>query len=303
MEQGLKGALGVGDRILARTEERGSGHVAHPMKKLQGGGETVIGVLVSDTGPGGKPMTWLRPADKRARFDFAVAEMGDANIGDLVRAELTGRGPATKAKVIDRIGDPFAPRSLSMIAIARHEIPHVFGEEVLAEAERAAKLPLTADGREDLRDLPIVAIDPVDARDHDDAVWAIPDDDAKNKGGWRAVVAIADVSFYVRPDGALDREARRRGNSVYFPDQVVPMLPETLSAGVCSLKAGEDRAAMACHLTIDRHGKVTAWRFARALVRLRANIAYERAQAAYAAGQADKGWDADVLTEIGRAHV
>src|SRR3546814_3222021 len=103
-----------------------------------------------------------------------------------------------------------------MIAIARHEIPHVFGEEVLAEAERAAKLPLTADGREDLRDLPIVAIDPVDARDHDDAVWAIPDDDAKNKGGWRAVVAIADVSFYVRPDGALDREARRRGNSVYL---------------------------------------------------------------------------------------
>src|SRR3546814_16094527 len=87
------------------------------------------------------------------------------------------------------------------------------------------------------------------------AVWAVPDEDAKNKGGWRAIVAIADVSFYVRPDGALDREARRRGNSVYFPDRVVPMLPETLSAGVCSLKAGEDRAAMACHLTIDRTGK------------------------------------------------
>src|SRR3546814_20667783 len=97
-----------------------------------------------------------------------------------------------------------------MIAIARHEIPHVFGEEVLAEAERAAKLPLTADGREDLRDLPIVAIDPVDAREHDDAVWAIPDDDAKNKGGWRAVVAIDDVSFHHRPAGESDREDRRR---------------------------------------------------------------------------------------------
>lgn len=298
MEQGRKGALGVGDRILARTEERGSGHVAHPMKKLQAGGETVIGVLVSDTGPGGKPMTWLRPADKRARFDFAVADMGDANIGDLVRAELTGRGPATKAKVIDRIGDPFAPRSLSMIAIARHEIPHVFGEEVLAEAERAAKLPLTADGREDLRDLPIVAIDPADARDHDDAVWAIPDEDAKNKGGFRAIVAIADVSYYVRADGALDREARRRGNSVYFPDQVVPMLPETLSAGVCSLKAGEDRAAMACHLVVDKHGKVTSWRFTRALVRLRANIAYEDAQAAHDADEPKDGWDADVLPAL-----
>jgi ribonuclease R len=281
MEKGRRSALGVGDRILARTEERGSGHVAHPMKKLQSSAELVIGVLVADTGPGGKPMTWLRPADKRARFDFAVGDMGDAAIGDLVRAELTGRGPATKAKVIERIGDPFAPKALSMIAIARHEIPHVFGAETLAEAETAAKLPLTPDGREDLRDLPIVAIDPIDARDHDDAVWAAPDGDAGNKGGFRAIVAIADVSFYVRPDGALDREARRRGNSVYFPDRVVPMLPETLSAGVCSLKAGEDRAAMACHLVIDRHGKVTSWRFTRALVRLRANIAYEHAQAAY----------------------
>ena len=298
MEKGRRSALGIGDRILARTEERGSGHVAHPMKKLQAGGETIIGVLVADTGPGGKPMTWLRPADKRARFDFAVADMGDAAIGDLVRAELSGRGPATKARVIDRIGDPFAPRSLSMIAIAKHEIPHVFGDEVIDEAERAAKLPLTPDGREDLRDLPIVAIDPADARDHDDAVWAIPDDDPGNKGGYRAIVAIADVSYYVRPDGALDREARRRGNSVYFPDQVVPMLPETLSAGVCSLKAGQDRAAMACHLVIDKHGKVTSWRFTRALVRLRANIAYERAQAAYDAGAPDAGWDDDVLPAL-----
>ncbi len=285
MEKGRKGALGIGDRILARTEERGSGHVAHPMKKLQAGGESVIGVLVTDTSPGGKPMTWLRPADKRARFDFAVGDIGDAAIGDLVRAELSGRGPATRAKVIERIGDPFAPRALSMIAIARHEIPHVFAAETLAEAAIAAKLPLTPDGREDLRDLPIVAIDPADARDHDDAVWATPDADAGNKGGWRAIVAIADVSFYVRPDSALDREARRRGNSVYFPDRVVPMLPETLSAGVCSLKAGEDRAAMACHLVIDKHGKVTSWRFTRALVRLRANIAYEDAQAMIDADQ------------------
>ena len=298
MEKGRRGALGIGDRMLARTEERGSGHVAHPMKKLQSGAETIIGVLVTDMGPGGKPMTWLRPADKRARFDFAVAEMGDAAIGDLVRAELTGRGPATKAKVIDRIGDPFAPRSLSMIAIAKHEIPHVFGAETLDEAERAAKLPLTADGREDLRGLPILAIDPADARDHDDAVWAAPDEDADNRGGWRAIVAIADVSYYVRADSALDREARRRGNSVYFPDRVVPMLPETLSAGVCSLRAGEDRAAMACHLVVDKHGKVTSWRFARALVRLRANIAYERAQAAHDADQPDAGWDAEVLPAL-----
>src|SRR3546814_1400782 len=123
MEQGRKGALGVGDRILARTEERGSGHVAHPMKRLAASAETVIGVLVEDVGPWGKPMIWLRPADKRARSDFAVADKGDANTGDLVRAEPTGRGPAIKAKVVDRIADPFAPRSLSMIPIARPAIP------------------------------------------------------------------------------------------------------------------------------------------------------------------------------------
>ncbi len=300
MEKGRKGALGVGDRILARTEERGSGHVAHPMKKLQAGGETVIGVLVTDVGPGGKPMTWLRPADKRARYDFAVADMGDAAIGELVRAELSGKGPATKARVIERIGDPFAPKSLSMIAITKHEIPHIFAEEVLANAQKAARLPLGAEGREDLRDLPIVAIDPVDARDHDDAVWAAPDDDPANKGGWRALVAIADVSYYVRPDSLLDREARRRGNSVYFPDQVVPMLPETLSAGVCSLKAGQDRAAMACHLVIDAHGKVTSWRFSRALVRLRANIAYEAAQEAIDADSTPAGqkWGTDIVPAL-----
>src|SRR3546814_18323203 len=113
-----------------------------------------------------------------------------------------------------------------MIAIARHEIPHVFGEEVLAEAERAAKLPLTADGREDLRDLPIVAIDPVDARDHDDAVWAIPDADAPNNGGCRAAVAIAAVSFYVRPAGAPDLQARRPRHTPSFPTQAPPLLPE-----------------------------------------------------------------------------
>lgn len=298
IEKGRKGALGVGDRFLGRTEARGTGHAAHVMKKLQASAETVIGVLVEEAGPGGKPLIWLRPADKRARYDFAVADMGDAAVGDLVRAELTGSGPAIRAKIVERIGDPFAPKALSMIAIARHEIPHVFGAETLNEADIAAHLPLLPDGREDLRDLPILAIDPVDARDHDDAVWATPDEDAGNAGGWRAIVAIADVSYYVRPDGAIDREARRRGNSVYFPDQVVPMLPESLSAGVCSLKAGEDRAAMACHLVIDRRGKVTSWRFARALVRLRANIAYEAAQAAMDTDDAPSVWSQDVMPAL-----
>lgn len=287
LEKGRRGALGLGDRFLGRTEERGAGHAAHVMKKLQPAGETVMGVIVRDTGPGGKDMLWLRPVDKRARHDFALADAGDAAVGELVRAELSGRGAGVRAKVVARLGDPFAPRALSLIAISKHDIPHVFGAETLAEARKAAALPLTPDGREDLRDLPILAIDPVDARDHDDAVWAAPDDDPANAGGYRAIVAIADVSFYVRDGGALDREARRRGNSVYFPDRVVPMLPHELSSDMCSLKAGEDRAAMACHLIIDRHGKVTSWRFTRALVRLRANLAYEAAQAIIDAGKGD----------------
>ncbi len=183
-------------------------------------------------------------------------------------------------KVIEVIGDPLAPRRFSLIAIAKHGIPNVFPEEVLEEAPRSAKLKLSEKTREDLRHLPIVAIDPADARDHDDAIWAEPD----GQGGFNALVAIADVSFYVRPGSALDREARKRGNSVYFPDRVVPMLPEILSADVCSLKEGEDRAAMACHLHINADGKVSSFRFTRALVRIAHNIAYEDAQKAVDTG-------------------
>jgi len=273
-EKSRKGALGVGDRVLARTEEAGKGWIAHPLKQLAKGEELMMGVLHEE---GGK--LWLKGLEKKARYDMLVSDAGDAEAGDLVMAEKSGRPPRITARVTQRLGDPFQPRSFSLIAIHKLGIPDVFGDEVLDEAKRVAKLDLGKD-REDLRHLPIVAIDPADARDHDDAVWATPDDDPKNAGGWKAIVAIADVSFYVRPGSALDREARRRGNSVYFPDRVVPMLPEILSADVCSLKAGEDRAAMACHLVIAKDGTIKAWRFTRAVVRLVANIPYENAQAA-----------------------
>ncbi|MBS1239888.1 MAG: rnr, partial [Proteobacteria bacterium] len=194
-----------------------------------------------------------------------------------------GRSPRAGVKVVQVLGDPLAPKAFSLIAIAKYGIPFAFSGETIEEAQLAARLPLSEDKREDLRAIPIVAIDPADARDHDDAIWAEPD----GKGGFSAIVAIADVSFYVRPGGAVDREARKRGNSVYFPDRVVPMLPEVLSADVCSLKQGEDRAAMACHLSIDKSGKVTGWRFTRAIVRIAANIAYEDAQAAIDEGTAD----------------
>ena len=265
-------ALKRGDRVLARTEETERGWIAHPMKKLPARTEGLMGVVEIDrTGK-----AWLAPVDKRVRQSASIADVGEAEAGQLVIAERVGRSERAGVKVIEVVGDPLAPRSFSLIAIAKHGIPHIFPEEVLEEAPRAAKLKLSEKAREDLRHLPIVAIDPADARDHDDAIWAEPD----GQGGFNAVVAIADVSFYVRPGSALDREARKRGNSVYFPDRVVPMLPEVLSANVCSLKEGEDRAAMACHLHIDAQGKVNKFSFTRALVRIAHNIAYEDAQSA-----------------------
>ncbi|HEX8443294.1 MAG TPA: VacB/RNase II family 3'-5' exoribonuclease [Allosphingosinicella sp.] len=278
LERGRKGALAVGDRVLARTEEKGNGFIAHPMKKLMKGSELVLGVVHQEG-----ERHWLRPVDKRGRRELPISDLGKAEVGDLVLAEKTGRPPRLSARVETILGDPFAPRSFSLIAIHKHGIPHEFTEALLAEAERVAGLDLGS--REDLTHIPIVAIDPADARDHDDAVWAMPDDDPSNPGGWRAIVAIADVSFYVRPGSALDKEARKRGNSVYFPDRVVPMLPERLSAHVCSLVEGEDRAALACHLQVSRDGQLKNWRFTRARVRIAANVAYEDAQAAIDAGQ------------------
>jgi ribonuclease R len=269
VERGKRSALGIGDRVLCRTEERGRGWLAHPLKKLAKAAELVLGVVRRDG-----DRFWLSPVDKRERRELAIHDLKDAEPGDLVLCEVSGRPPRVSARVDAVLGDPFAPRSFSLIAIHKHGLRAEFAEETIAEAHRVAKQPLG--DREDLTHLPIVAIDPEDARDHDDAIWA----EADGEGGWNAIVAIADVSFYVRPGSELDREARARGNSVYFPDRVVPMLPEELSADICSLKHDEDRAAMACHLKIGKDGALKSWRFTRAKVRIAANIAYEDAQAA-----------------------
>ena len=311
IEKERRGALGIGDRVLARTEERGDKFVAHPLKKLARKQELVLGVLRQE----GRRF-WLTPVEKKERRELPVSDAADGEAGDLVLCEISGRGGRVSARVDAVLGDPFAPKSFSLIAIHKYELPHEFSDAVIAEAKRVARLPIksspergggpaklvegskaaesappsAADAaatspsrgglREDLTHLPIVAIDPADARDHDDAIWAARDEAEDNKGGWKAIVAIADVSFYVRPDSALDKAARARGNSVYFPDRVVPMLPEELSADICSLKEGQDRAAMACHLTIAKDGTLKSWRFTRAKIRVAANIAYEDAQAA-----------------------
>jgi ribonuclease R len=277
IDRGRRSALGIGDRVLARTEERGQGFIAHPMKKLERAAELVLGVVRRDG-----ERFWLSPVDKRERRELAIVDLKDAEAGDLVLCEVSGRPPRVQARVDAVLGDPFAPRSFSLIAIHKHGLRAEFAQEAIDEAHRVAEQPLGE--REDLTHLPIVAIDPEDARDHDDAIWAGPD----GEGGWNAIVAIADVSFYVRPGSELDREARARGNSVYFPDRVVPMLPEELSADICSLKEGEDRAAMACHLKISKQGELKSWRFSRARVRIAANIAYEDAQAAIDAAEEDR---------------
>jgi ribonuclease R len=269
LERGKRSALGIGDRVLARTEERGQGLVAHPLKKLARSAELTLGVVKQEG-----ERFWLSPVDKRERRELFLSDLKDAEPGDLVLCEVTGRPPRVSARVDAVLGDPFAPRSFSLIAIHKHGLRHEFSKEAIDEAHRVSKLPLGE--REDLTHLPIVAIDPEDARDHDDAIWA----EADGQGGWNAIVAIADVSFYVRPGSELDREARARGNSVYFPDRVVPMLPEELSADICSLKAGKPRAALACHLKIAKDGTLKSWRFTRAKVCIAANIAYEDAQAA-----------------------
>ena len=163
-------------------------------------------------------------------------------------------------------------RAVSLIAIHAHSIPHVFPAATLAEAEAAKPARLAA--REDWRELPLVTIDPADAKDHDDAVHAMRDPDPKNAGGFVISVAIADVAHYVRPGSALDREALVRGNSVYFPDQVVPMLPERISNDLCSLRPGEDRAALAVRLVVGADGRKRSHSFHRVLMRSAAKLNY-----------------------------
>ncbi len=266
-------ALGVGDRLLARIDTARSGRMrAHPLKALERKVQPLLGILRKS--PDGFR---LEAVDKRLRIEGVVhsEDLNGAEAGELVRADPVGkhgRFGLQKFRVMERLGSPLLPKSFSLIAVHQHGIPVAFSDEALSDAKTAAQLPLGA--REDLRDIPIITIDPADARDHDDAIYAKPRDD----GGHDIIVAIADVSFYVRPGSMLDGDARARGNSVYFPDRVVPMLPEILSADVCSLKPGVDRACLAAHMVVDSKGELQSFRFSRATMRSHANLAYETAQ-------------------------
>ena len=277
---------GEGDRVLARLRPApDGGYLARPMRLLESRPRRVVGVFRADGRGGGT----IEPADRRLRRDFAVQaeETAGARSGELVVGETREgrRLGLPDARVVERLGDVDSPGAISLAAIHGHGLPVDFSGEALAEAEQMAAPGL--DGRADLRGLPLVTIDGADARDFDDAVWAEADSAPDNPGSWRAVVAIADVAHFVRPASALDKAARERGNSAYFPDRVVPMLPEALSAGLCSLKPGEDRACLAVHLRIDAEGTVRDWRFERALMRSAARLTYEGLQEAADGGGAD----------------
>lgn len=273
---------GVGDRVLARLAgPDGGGWTARTMKRLDRGPDRVLGIFRTDRS-GGPYGGMLIATDRRVRHETAIPHgmTGDARDQDLVGAEiLPGRplGPRL-ARVVENFGSAAGPNSVSMICIHSHDIPHEFPTEALEEAARLE--PAAADGRRDLRALPLVTIDGEDARDFDDAVWAEADSAPDNPGGWKLIVAIADVAWYVRPGRPLDREALNRGNSVYFPDWVVPMLPERLSNDLCSLRPGEDRACIAANLTIDADGHTIRRRFERAVMRSSARLTYEQVQRA-----------------------
>jgi ribonuclease R len=277
-ESGTGEALSIGERAAARLIPLETGDVeAHIIRRLEPAGERIIATF-QNTREGGR----LAPADRRDRNEYRVAARDTAGAGDgeLVVAEqlAAARLGAPRARVLERLGPASDPGAISLLAISTYRIPIEFPGAAMAEAEAA--LPVSPAGRTDLRDVPLVTIDGSDARDFDDAVWAERDRDPENCDGWHLIVAIADVAWYVRPGSALDREAERRGNSVYFPDRVVPMLPEALSNDLCSLKPGVDRACLAVHLWIDAAGHKRRHRFERGIMRSAARLTYEEVQAA-----------------------
>ncbi len=276
-------AAGVGDRALLRIEKlddaEGAIYRGRVVKVIDHARTRVLGIFRALAGGGGR----LIPVDKKQagrELNIAKADTGGAEDGDLVSVDLVrsrGFGLAS-GKVKERLGSLASEKAVSLIAIHSHEIPQAFSPAALREAEEAK--PATLKGREDWRDVPLVTIDPPDAKDHDDAVHAEPDLDPNNKGGYIVHVAIADVAFYVRPGSALDRDALTRGNSVYFPDRVVPMLPERISNDLCSLVPGEPRGAVAVRMVIGNDGRKRSHSFHRILMRSAAKLNYAQAQAA-----------------------
>lgn len=265
-----------GDTILARLKPHGEGFVASLIKRISGGAHRVLGVY-HDQGDKAR----VTPVDKKNRDEYVVdtPDRNGACDGDLVVVEpKAGRGfGMCKARIVDVIGNTTVPRAIALIAMKEQGIDIEFPNDALAEAQAAQ--PIAAIGeRLDLREVPLITIDPAEARDHDDAVAATPDKAANNPKGWVVWVAIADVAHYVTPGSALDKVARERGNAAYFPDRVAPMLPERLSADLCSLRFGEERPCLAARIRITAQGRMIEADFHRAIMKSAAALTYRQAQ-------------------------
>jgi ribonuclease R len=273
-------APATGQQILARLTQIGPGHYeARIIRVLDRQPKHIFGIAIATKkNKSGKNFT-LKPATRGKRDQLNLVVPADMNItdGDLVEAILqTGRGRFSKsAQVIANLGNSTQSGAFSALALAEFNIRHEFPETALRETESLKAPPVK--GRRDLRKVPFVTIDGADARDFDDAVYAEPFDN----GGWRLMVAIADVSHYVRPGSALDIEAQLRGNSVYLPDRVVPMLPEAISNDFCSLRPHEDRAAMVAIMIIDQEGQRQSFKIERAVITSHARLTYDQVQAVY----------------------
>jgi ribonuclease R len=276
---------GVGDRALVRAEpDRDAGPGEPPysgrvVKLLSKARSRIIGVLRIAANGAAR----IEPVEKKQagrELSIAAEDFGEAKDGDLVAVEIVGRTRigAPRARVRETLGSLGTEKAISLVALRVHGIPDEFRAETIAEASAARAAGL--DHREDWRDLPLVTIDPPDAKDHDDAVFAEPDPSPDNAGGHIVTVAIADVAFYVRPHSALDKEALERGNSVYFPDRVVPMLPERISNDLCSLRPNEDRPALAVRMRITDKGHKLDHSFHRVMMRSKAKLNYAQAQQA-----------------------
>jgi ribonuclease R len=298
-------ALGNGDRILARlskVNDEGHAYEARLIRRIGTNPRKVLGIF-RKAAEGGR----IVPIDKGADREWRVAPGAThgAKDGELVEAEHAGpkdRMGVARARIVSRLGDPSQPRAVSLIAIHQHGLRDEFPDEAIAEADAMA--PAGLKGRKDLRDVPLVTIDPADARDRDDAVWAETDPDPKNRGGFILWVAIADVAHYIRAGSALDREAWERGNSTYFPDRVVPMLPDRLSGDLCSLHEGVERACVVAKMRIDGKGEMIDHVFLRGLMKSKASLQYQEVQAAIDGSPNDKTAPlmADVLTPLYAAY-
>lgn len=265
-------APGIGDRVLARLEQKGSGYIAHIIKRLEQRSSNIIGIFRR------KPdLSIVEPSDRRLKTNFLIntKETGGAEDGELVECEtLSGREHGLPlARVIAKFGDGNCPSSIVAALVAKHEIPKTFTPAALRQAEMSSVASM--EGREDLRKIPLITIDDETARDFDDAVWA---ERSGTDNGWHLIIAIADVASYVQPGDALDKAAQERGNSVYFPNTVIPMLPEELSNGWCSLVPNADRPCIAVDIWIDEKGQKTHHRFRRAMMRSAARLSYSQVQ-------------------------